>query len=171
MIALGLAKSAVAPRRGKGGPIDAELLVLDRHGRIVSASRRGRALVSELDLDGHQEIPHGIVAARRGREAGCVRLGSGAWVAFRRFDVGRRVAVLVDRATPDEIARTVLLAYRFTARERAVARLVLEGLSNVQIAHELGISLHTAKDHVKAVLAKSDSESRARFRRSLSQGA
>lgn len=171
VIALGLAKSAVAPRRGKRVSIDAELLVLDHHGRIVSASRRGRALLAELDLDGHQAIPHGIIAARRGREAGCVRLGSGAWVAFRRFDVGKRVAVLVDRATPDEIARTVLLAYRFTARERAVARLVLEGLSNAQIAHDLGISLHTAKDHVKAVLTKSDSESRAQFARLLSQGA
>ena len=92
-------------------------------------------------------------------------------MAFRRFDVAGRVAVLVDRATPEEIARTLLLAYRLTARERAVARLVADGLSNVQIAHELRIALYTAKDHVKAVLAKTATESRADLMRLLSEGA
>ena len=80
------------------------------------------------------------------------------------------MAVLVDRATPEEIARTVLLACRLTARERAVAQLLVEGLSNVQVAHDLRISLHTAKDHVKAVLAKTDTESRAHLTRLLAGG-
>ncbi len=167
VIALGLAKSLVAAKRGRRVAFEPELIVIDRRGKIVNASARARSLVSELDCDGHQVIPHGIAAARSGRDAGCFRIASGAWVAFRGFDVGGRVAVLVDRATPEEIARTVLLAFRLTAREKAVAQLLVDGLSNAQIAHELRISLHTAKDHVKAVLAKTDTESRAHLTRLL----
>jgi DNA-binding NarL/FixJ family response regulator len=41
-----------------------------------------------------------------------------------------------------------------TAREREVLQLVAEGLSNRGIAARLGISEHTAKFHVNAILAK-----------------
>jgi hypothetical protein len=44
-------------------------------------------------------------------------------------------------------------------------------VTRAMIAHELRISIHTAKDHVKAVLAKTDTESRADLARLLSQGA
>lgn len=41
-----------------------------------------------------------------------------------------------------------------TAREQEVVQLMAEGLSNKQIADRLGISTHTAKFHVNAVLGK-----------------
>jgi DNA-binding NarL/FixJ family response regulator len=41
-----------------------------------------------------------------------------------------------------------------TAREQEVVQLMAEGLSNKQIADRLGISAHTAKFHVNAVLGK-----------------
>ena len=41
-----------------------------------------------------------------------------------------------------------------TAREHEVVQLMAEGLSNKQIADRLGISTHTAKFHVNAVLGK-----------------
>lgn len=47
-----------------------------------------------------------------------------------------------------------------TAREHEVVQLMAEGLSNKQIADRLGISSHTAKFHVNAVLAKLDASTR-----------
>jgi DNA-binding NarL/FixJ family response regulator len=48
-----------------------------------------------------------------------------------------------------------------TAREGEVLALLAEGLSNKAIAARLGISEHTAKFHVNAILAKLGAESRA----------
>jgi two-component system nitrate/nitrite response regulator NarL len=48
-----------------------------------------------------------------------------------------------------------------TAREREVLALLAEGLANKAIAARLGISEHTAKFHVNAILAKLGAESRA----------
>lgn len=47
-----------------------------------------------------------------------------------------------------------------TARETEVLELVAAGLSNKQIAEELGISAHTVKFHVNAILGKLDVHSR-----------
>ena len=41
-----------------------------------------------------------------------------------------------------------------TEREDEVLRLVEEGLRNIEIAETLGISLHTAKTHVRVILGK-----------------
>jgi len=49
----------------------------------------------------------------------------------------------------------------FTARETEVLSLLAEGLSNKAIAARLGISEHTAKFHVNAILSKLGAESRA----------
>lgn len=48
-----------------------------------------------------------------------------------------------------------------TAREREVLALLAEGLANKAIASRLGISEHTAKFHVNAILGKLGVESRA----------
>jgi two-component system nitrate/nitrite response regulator NarL len=48
-----------------------------------------------------------------------------------------------------------------TAREREVLGLLAEGLGNKAIAARLGISEHTAKFHVNAILAKLGAESRS----------
>ena len=45
-------------------------------------------------------------------------------------------------------------AWSLTAREREVARLVIDGLSSEDIARALFISVHTVRDHVKAIFAK-----------------
>jgi len=51
-------------------------------------------------------------------------------------------------------AATALDGEPLTAREQEVVQLMAEGLSNKQIADRLGISTHTAKFHVNAVLGK-----------------
>lgn len=43
---------------------------------------------------------------------------------------------------------------RFTPREQQVLTLLVEGLSNKQLARRLGISVHGAKRHVATILAK-----------------
>ncbi|HEY6006255.1 MAG TPA: LuxR C-terminal-related transcriptional regulator, partial [Anaeromyxobacter sp.] len=48
-----------------------------------------------------------------------------------------------------------------TAREREVLALLAEGLANKAIAARLGISEHTAKFHVNAILGKLGAGSRA----------
>jgi DNA-binding NarL/FixJ family response regulator len=49
---------------------------------------------------------------------------------------------------------------RLTPRERDVLAAMADGASNKAIARRLGISFHTAKFHVAAVLAKLDADSR-----------
>lgn len=50
---------------------------------------------------------------------------------------------------------------RLSQRERQVAELLVEGASNKVIARELGISVHTAKFHVTAVLEKLGARNRS----------
>jgi DNA-binding CsgD family transcriptional regulator len=52
-------------------------------------------------------------------------------------------------------------ASRLSAREKQVAELLVEGASNKLIARRLGISVHTAKFHVAAVLEKLGARNRA----------
>lgn len=47
-----------------------------------------------------------------------------------------------------------------TARENEVLQLLARGLTNRAIAQELGISQHTAKYHVNAIMSKLDAQSR-----------
>jgi DNA-binding NarL/FixJ family response regulator len=51
--------------------------------------------------------------------------------------------------------------FDLTAREREVLALLAEGLANKAIAARLGVSEHTAKFHVNAILGKLGVESRA----------
>ena len=52
-------------------------------------------------------------------------------------------------------------ASRLSAREQQVAELLVDGASNKLIARDLGISVHTAKFHVAAVLDKLGARNRA----------
>ena len=63
--------------------------------------------------------------------------------------------LLRPRAEPDALPEGL------TAREQEVLQLVAEGLSNKLIAARLGISEHTAKFHVNAILGKLGAQTRA----------
>jgi DNA-binding NarL/FixJ family response regulator len=58
------------------------------------------------------------------------------------------------------LAADVQTGFRITAREKQVLSLLVEGLSNKQIARELKISEHGAKRHVANILAKLNSPNR-----------
>jgi DNA-binding NarL/FixJ family response regulator len=70
-------------------------------------------------------------------------------------------AIVLTAAQPSEVASLVLLAHGLSAREREVARLLLQGLSNPAIAQVLGIAVFTVKDHVKSILSKTGAAGRA----------
>jgi len=44
--------------------------------------------------------------------------------------------------------------YNLTGRERQILKLITEGLSNTEIAKELGVSINTTKAHVASILQK-----------------
>jgi DNA-binding NarL/FixJ family response regulator len=64
-------------------------------------------------------------------------------------------------APAPHVARTAeIMAEPLTPREQEVLRLLAEGLATKQIASRLGMSEHTAKSHVNAILQKLGAESR-----------
>jgi DNA-binding NarL/FixJ family response regulator len=65
--------------------------------------------------------------------------------------------------TPDGLAGPAVphTASPLTARETEVLRMIAEGLANKEIAYRLGISEHTVKFHVSALLGKLGAGSRA----------
>jgi len=71
------------------------------------------------------------------------------------------VAVTLAPASAAELEPLRLALYDLTPREREVARLLIRGESNDEIARALWISRYTVKDHVKAVYAKLRVASRA----------
>jgi DNA-binding CsgD family transcriptional regulator len=94
-----------------------------------------------------------------------VRTTDGRWVLLhgaRMTDEGRgsRAAVIVEPAHPDRISPLLMAAHGLTARERDVTRLVLRGLSTMEIADRLVVSPHTVQQHLKAVFGKTGARSR-----------
>lgn len=60
----------------------------------------------------------------------------------------------------DDLAPLLMRAWSLTPREREVARLVIDGRSSEDIAQALFISVHTVRDHVKAIFAKTGASRR-----------
>lgn len=111
----------------------------------VEALRAGaRALLSRTAPDA--EVAITVRAAARGL---CV-LPSGTLRAWRER------APALEGGLPCGAAAATLL----TARELEVLGAMADGASNKTIARRLGISFHTAKFHVAAILAKLDADTR-----------
>lgn len=153
--------------------------------RLDEAARAAAALAVEailLDLGASGGVP-----APLGDDAHppVVALASGEVQAAEAVRSGAR-AVLFRGAPADALAAAAVAAARglaaldlslareflrppedpargegLTAREREVLALLAEGLANKAIAARLGISEHTAKFHVNAILAKLGADSRA----------
>jgi two-component system nitrate/nitrite response regulator NarL len=115
------------------------------------------ALVSDPDLAGLA-----LGAGARGvvfRDAPPTRLAEAVRAAAQGLvvlDEGLVSAALRPAVSADGAG----LPEPLTAREREVLALLAEGLSNRLIAQRLGISEHTAKFHVNAILGKLGAESR-----------
>ena len=66
----------------------------------------------------------------------------------------------VMRARRSQVTESERMVGSLTPREREVLRLLAEGCDSKRIATRLGLSVHTARDHVQSVLEKLDAHSR-----------
>jgi len=93
-----------------------------------------------------------------------VQTRSGRWLLLygTRLTGGTngRTAVIIQPATPNEVAPLVALAYGLSERERKVTRLCIKGRSTKQIAQTLGVSAYTVQDHLKSIFDKTGVHSR-----------
>lgn len=81
--------------------------------------------------------------------------------AVRQTVMGQRVWLLSDTAVePARCAEDTSEGQRLTAREHEVLVLLLQRLSNAEIAEDLYITLQTTKNHVSKVLRKVGMKSR-----------
>ena len=156
------------------------LTVLDRSGVLVSATASARAWFEELDGDGR---PAGGVPAEVRTAAALLTTPSPAfgelpvprlrartraarWVVLHASWLEptgggpAQIAVIIEAATPREVAAVIMTAYGLSERERAVTGLICEGRSTAQIAETLWISTNTVQDHLKSVFAKTGMRSR-----------
>ena len=107
-------------------------------GRLAQTPLRGWAVLAR------DASPDELAAGVQGAAAGLVVLGGYAAMAIRQ-------ASPIQTFESDET---------LTARENDVLQAMAGGLANKQIALRLGISVHTVKFHVAAILAKLDVSSR-----------
>lgn len=143
------------------------VIVLDANDEITAttpgAARVLEALRTSFD---ERELPAHVRAAatkaRWGRATTTVSTrmldGNGNWLRLHvtpiEGEVGS-VAVLVERARPNDLARLLLDSYGLTHRETEIVLLLARGLSDKEIAAELALSPHTVRDHVKTIYEKS----------------
>ncbi len=155
-----------APQPGAADRLSAALTEAERMGRVIDAIGLrldlGRVLSSS---DRTAAATHYSTAALRSQEAGSVALqrladrqlrglGVRTW---RRGPTGRQATELGGR--PAEGA--------LTTRELEVARLVVEGASNPEIAAQLFLSRKTVERHVSNALAKVGARNRTELARRL----
>lgn len=120
--------------------------------------RPGPAPVVALALDEREAA----AALRAGARGALLRDAAAESISAALLAAARGLTVL-DGELAGELIRLPAAAPSepLTPREREVLALLAEGLSNKAIAARLGISEHTAKFHVNAILGKLAVESRA----------
>ncbi len=172
-LALGLRLSVL-----RGAPADASpdapgLILLSSDGKTVdSMNEAARRWIDELEGEKSEPLPHSICAvAQRARAApgdgaassarARLQTRGGRWLTVHGTQLGGRVAVVMERAQPHEVAPIILRAYELSPREEGVVQLLLHGKSNEEIAADLALSVYTVKDHMKSIFRKVGAASRS----------
>ena len=101
----------------------------------------------------------------------------GEWVVIRGSCLSSEgaeegtTALIIEPATPGDLAALTVRLHELTSREREVAGLLVTGSSMDDIAETLWISSHTLRGHVKSIFAKLGARSRPELTALLSHGA
>ncbi|HYH33853.1 MAG TPA: helix-turn-helix transcriptional regulator [Nocardioides sp.] len=140
-------------------------VVVVADGAWVEASEGLDTVLQELGDPEQEEYRHlehlAALAARDGRFSTVIRTSRG-WLAAHGTPLSEgRVAIALTAADPARLFGARAAAAGLSARELEVTRLLCRGHSDRQIARLLGISEHTAHDHVRAVRRKLGVRSRS----------
>ena len=150
------------------------VIIFDEHGHAESISPAAERWVGELREQpkpaAPAESPVVQSVAARARMLGTdgdplklaararVQTATGAWLVIYGTllsgSADDRVAVIIQPATPNEVAPLVALAYGLTNREAEITRLCMQGRSTKEIAATLFLSAYTVQDHLKAIFNK-----------------
>ena len=142
-----------------------DVLLADAPTRELLAEYRGR----------HDQVGLVVLLDGADPEDGVRALKAGARAVLHRSSSRNEIIAAIKVITsglvvlPPELLATLLheappaddvLKAQLTRRELEVLAAMADGASNKAIARQLGISFHTAKFHVAAILAKLDADSR-----------
>jgi non-specific serine/threonine protein kinase len=141
----------------------------------IAADERGAhraiVLISAAENLGHSIGSAGVLFPamlayhERSEQSSRRALGERAYEAARRegrgFGLDAAIAYALGEPTPESPATVATMSPKLTERERQVAALVAEGLTNKEIAARLVISPRTVQGHVEHLLAKLGFTSRA----------
>ena len=153
--------------RREGGDGAPGLVVLDRANRFELVTGPARELLAELRRQGigSDEVPPAAVLALAefarvggpGHDAVAVP-GRAGWITLHASlpegESGGRVAIVIERGASPQATAVRLEVHGVTAREREIAALLAQGLSNGEIATRLFLSPYTVQDHVKRLFEK-----------------
>lgn len=150
------------------------MLLFDPKGGLVSINDEARHLLAQMPAGPATTTAQGIElplpvwilsTAGRARITGensriRIRGTTGRWLVCHasclRDLAGApgMTALVIEPATPSEVASLVVAAYELTRRELDVTELIARGRSTGEIAATLFLSAHTVRDHVKAIFDK-----------------
>jgi DNA-binding CsgD family transcriptional regulator len=146
-------------------------------GSVISDIGAALDQADAIVIDFEEEVWPGIADSLAGRDLALVLLGAELAIVSDDADVRGWAALARDASGPEIVTATRaalqgLIVYdpalspsptqalhpgetlTLTQRELAVLQSMSDGLANKQIALKLGISIHTVKFHVAAVLSK-----------------
>jgi DNA-binding CsgD family transcriptional regulator len=146
------------------------MIILDVNDKITTTTPGALEVLEALGAsDG--ELPAQVRAAATKARWGRIttnlstriRDGNGNWLRLHVTPIEGElgsVALLFERARPNDLARILLDSYGLTQRETDIVLLLARGLSTKEIAAELALSPHTVRDYVKSIYDKADVGSR-----------
>lgn len=156
------------------------VVVFDEHGTLESISPAAEAWIGQfIEVPGpavpaDSKVVQVVAARARALRPGQdsleivarsrVQTKSGRWLLLygTRLSGGGdgRTAVIIQPASPHEVAPLVAMAYGLSQRECQITRLCMTGQSTNQMAHSLGVSPYTVQDHLKSIFDKTGARSR-----------
>ncbi|KAB2378146.1 helix-turn-helix domain-containing protein [Actinomadura montaniterrae] len=171
-----------APARGTDSPASG-LILFDGAGEAISANDEARHHLARLPEGPSFPTPLGlelpiwvigtVLQARavadgwdRGSARTRIRTTDGRWLTCHASGLTRPggrpgpVALVIEPATPADLAVLVAEAYGLTSRELQITQLTARGMSTAEIAAALFISPHTVRDHLKTIFTKAGVSSR-----------